>query len=172
MELEPTLPEILFNQALTLHKGGADVTIQRVDGAAPGSAWVELPHRAVLFAGDTVVVGRPPIMDETPDTRAWLRTLTELRRPRYSDVTLVPGRGPLSDQTGTEELSEYIRVARRRMRTLHRQEEPTEEPADFTAELLSLFALSEEDRHRFRRRVRNGLKQVHAELSAEAHDGE
>ncbi len=171
-DMEPTLPEILFNQALTLHKGGAQVTIERVDGAAPGSAWVQLPDRNVVFVGDTLVVGRPPIMEATPDTRAWLHTLTELRRPRYSGATLVPGRGPLSDQAETEALSEYIRVARRRMRSLHRQEDPREEPADFTAELLSLFALSEEERQRFRRRVRNGLKQVHAELSAEAHEGE
>ncbi len=172
MDMEIVLPEILFGQALTLHKGGVDVTIERVEGAAPGSAWVELPDREVVFVGDTLVVGRPPVMDETPDTRAWLHTLTELRRPRYAGFTLVPGRGPLSDQAGTESLSEYIRVTRRRMRSLHRHEEPTEEPADFSAELLSLFELSEDDRRRFRRRVENGLKRVHAELSVEVREGE
>jgi len=166
-EVAPVLPEILFGDTLTLHKGGADVTMERINGAAPGSAWVDLRDQGVLFVGDTLVVGRPPMMDETPDTKAWLHTLTELRRPRYSGVTLVPGRGPLCDQDATEPLSEYIRLARRRMRSLHREERPSQDAAECAPELLSLFSLSDEERHRFRRRVRNGLKQVYNESAEE-----
>ncbi len=163
--LEPVLPEILFNDSVTLHKGEAQVTIERINGAAPGSAWIDLREEDLLFLGDTLVVGRPPVMAETPDTRAWLDLLTELRRPRFADVTLVPGRGPLADPTATEPLSEYIRVARRRIRSLHRTGRPAQDVTDFVGELLSLFPLSEEERHRFPRRVRNGLKRVYEELA-------
>lgn len=166
-EVEPVLPEIQFGDTITLHKGGTDVTLRRIDGAAPGSTWADLRAQGVLFVGDTLVVGVPPVMDENPDTKAWLDTLTHLRRPRYSETTFVPGRGPVSDQGATEDLSEYIRVARRRMRSLHRQQEPAKDPADSVPELLSLFSLSEDERHRLQRRVRNGLKRVYVELAPE-----
>lgn len=166
-EVEPVLPEILFTNTLTLHKGGADVTIERIDGAAPGSAWIDLREEGILFVGDTLVIGRPPVMSETPDSKAWLDTLTTLRRPRFSDVTLVPGRGPLSDQSGTEKLSEYIRVARRRVRSLVRSGGPRDDVSGFTDELLSLYSLPDGERDPFRRRVRNGLKQVYDQLIIE-----
>lgn len=104
-------------------------------------------------------------MDETPDTGAWLDTLTMLRRPRFADVTLVPGRGPLSGQSATEPVSEYIRLARRRVRSLHRAGRPREDVTEFTNELLSVFSLSDEEQDRYRRRARNGLKQVYDELA-------
>jgi glyoxylase-like metal-dependent hydrolase (beta-lactamase superfamily II) len=162
---EPVLPEILFSHTLTLHKGGSDVTVESVEGAAPGSAWIDLRDENVLFMGDTLVAGRPPVMNETPDTKAWLDTLSTLRRPRFDDVIFVPGRGAVTDQTGTELLSEYIRVARRRMRSLHRAGRPRDHVTEFTDELLSLFSLSDAERNRFRRRVRNGLKRVYDELA-------
>jgi glyoxylase-like metal-dependent hydrolase (beta-lactamase superfamily II) len=164
-DVDPVLPEILFSDVLTLHKAGVDVTIETADGAAPGSAWVKPGDVDVLFVGDTLVVGIPPVMDETPDTKAWLDTLTKLRRPSFADTTLVPGRGPLSEQSATHELSEYVRVARRRMRSLHRHARPRDDVTGFVNELLSIFALSDGERDRFRRRVRNGLKRVYDELA-------
>lgn len=166
-EVEPVLPEILFSDSLTLHKGGADVTIEKIDGAAPGSVWMDLRDEGILFVGDTLVVGKPPVMSQTPDSRAWLDTLTTLRRSRFSDVVLVPGRGALSDQSATEQLSEYIRVARRRVRSLHRSDSPRENATGFTDELLSLYPLSDAERAPFRRRVRNGLKHVYDQLTPE-----
>jgi hypothetical protein len=109
-------------------------------------------------------------MDETPDTKAWLDTLTRLRRPPFAGTTLVPGRGPLSDQSATHPLSEYVRLARRRVRSLHRNARPRDDVAGSVNELLSIFALSDTERDRFRRRVRNGLKHVYDELAAEDED--
>jgi glyoxylase-like metal-dependent hydrolase (beta-lactamase superfamily II) len=163
--VDPVLPEILFSDTLKLHKGGTDVALERIEGAAPGSAWIDLREESVLFLGDTLVVQAPPVMDETPDTKAWLDTLSTLRRSRYADVTFVPGRGALSDQTATEPLSEYIRVARRRIRSLHRADRPRDDVTDFSDQFLSLFSLSDAERSRFRRRVRNGLKRVYDELA-------
>jgi cyclase len=166
-DVDPVLPEILFSDTLTLHKAGVDVTIQKVEGSAPGSAWIKPGDADVLFVGDTLVVGMPPVMDATPDTKAWLETLTRLRRPLFAGIALVPGRGPLSDQSATHPLSEYIRVARRRVRSLHRNDRPRDEVAGLVNELLSIFALSDSERDQFRRRVRNGLKQVYDELAAQ-----
>jgi glyoxylase-like metal-dependent hydrolase (beta-lactamase superfamily II) len=170
-DVDPVLPEILFVDTLTLHKAGTDVTIQGVEGSAPGSAWIKPTDADVLFAGDTLVVGEPPVMDETPDTKAWLDTLTRLRRPLFAGTKFVPGRGSLSDQSATHPLSEYVRVARRRMRSLHMAQRPRDDVAGFVQELLSIFALSETERDQYRRRVRNGLKRVYDELAPQDDDG-
>jgi glyoxylase-like metal-dependent hydrolase (beta-lactamase superfamily II) len=169
--LEPQLPSILFTDALTLHKAGTDVRLEKVAGPSPGSSWVKLNNPDTLFLGDTVVVGVPPILEECPDTKAWLDTLTALRRPHVSDITLVPGRGPLADQAATEAVSEYIRLARRRVRSLHRKAKSREEVIEHVDELLSVFSLSEAERPRFRRRARNGLKQVYDELAPDEDSG-
>jgi glyoxylase-like metal-dependent hydrolase (beta-lactamase superfamily II) len=169
--LSPPLPRLLFSDALTIHKAGRDVKLERVAGAAPGSAWVELTDAKVVFLGDTLVVGKPPVMHECPDTKAWLNTLTALRRSRFSDVTFVPGRGPICDQSATEPLSEYIRLARRRVRSLHRRGEARDDVVGFLDELLAVFPLADDQRSRFRRRARNGLKQVYDELAPDEGNG-
>jgi glyoxylase-like metal-dependent hydrolase (beta-lactamase superfamily II) len=169
--VEPPLPKILFSENVLLHKGGAGVTMEQVAGAAPGSSSVKIDGADVVFLGDTVVANVPPVMDECPDTKAWLDTLTSLRRPYLADVTFVPGRGPVGDQSLTEPLSEYIRLARRRVRSLHRKGQSRDEVVDFVDELLSVFPLTDEGRSRFRRRVRNGLKQVYDELAPDEDDG-
>lgn len=166
--VEVVLPEILFGESMTLHKGGMDVTVKRIEGSAPGSAWVDLRQEGVLFVGDTVVVGTPPPMDTTPDSKAWLDTLTTLRRPRYSGITIVPGRGPIGDQSATRPLSEYIRVARRRVRSLHWARRPKGDVAESVPELLSLFTVAERDEGRLQRRVKHGLERVYEELQPHA----
>ncbi len=169
--LDPPLPSLLFSETLTLHKGGTDVVLERIDGAAPGSGCVKLKDADVIFLGDTLVVGKPPFMDECPDTRAWLHTLSQLRRPYLSDVTFVPGRGPIDGHLTTEPLSEYVRLARRRVRSLHRRGKARDDVVDFVDELLSVFPLADDQRSRFRRRARNGLKQVYDELAPDQDNG-
>lgn len=164
------LPEILFSGKLKLHKGGAEVTVQAIAGNAPGSAWVDMRDEGVIFLGDTLVVGTPPIMEETPDTKAWLSTLTTLRRPRFADIALVPGRGSISDHSVTRKISEFIRLARRRMRSLHRTDGSQKDASKFVDELLALFPTAEEEQDQLNKRVKSGLERVYEELAPPSDD--
>lgn len=164
-EAAPTLPEIMFTSRATLHKGGRKLTIEQIDGSTPGSAWVYLSDPDVLFTGDTLVVGTHPFLGAAPDTKAWLNTLTSLRRQRFSNTTIVPGRGPLCGQEDTRPLSKYIALARRRARSFHRS--PEEERVDISevvAEMLPLFPVSEDERELIQRRIKASLDQVYEEL--------
>jgi len=164
-EAKASLPEIMFTSRVTLHKGGRDITVEQVDGSTPGSAWIHLPEQDVLFTGDTLVVDTHPFLDATPDTKAWLDTLTSLRRPRFSNTTIVPGRGPLCEQADTRPLSKYIALARRRARSLHRSSD--EARADMTGvvtEMLPLFPVPEGERELIQRRIKAGLDRVCEEL--------
>lgn len=161
------LPEILFTQGLTLHKGGADVTVRYVGGAAPGSAWIHLPEQDVLFAGDTLVVDTHPFLYAAADTKVWLEMLTALRRPRFSNTSIVPGRGPLSDQASTRPLSEYITLARRRVRSLLAAGQARVDTTSVVQELLPLFSVQDDERELAQRRIKAGLEHLIEQLGAE-----
>jgi glyoxylase-like metal-dependent hydrolase (beta-lactamase superfamily II) len=161
------LPEVMFTTSLTLRKGGVDLTIDYVAGAAPGSAWVHLPERGVLFAGDTLVVDSHPFLDAAPDTKAWLNTLTALRRPRFSKTTIVPGRGPLCDPAASRPLSDYIALARRRVRSLRATGAGRVDMTARVAEMLPLFPIAEGERDLVPRRIKAGLDQLYREFQAD-----
>lgn len=166
-----TLPEIMFTHSLTLHKGEMTVTVQRIAGGAPGSAWVYLPEQDVLFTGDTLVVENHPFLASTPDTKAWLETLKMLRQPRFADTTIVPGRGPICDQSATRPLSEYITLARRRVRSLQRDGQTRLDKTAIVAELLSLFPVDDDERESVERRIKAGLDKLCEELQEDSEDG-
>jgi len=158
------LPEIMFTHMLTLHKGEMDVTVRHVAGAAPGSAWLYLPDQDVLFAGDTLVADTHPYLNAAPDTKAWLKTLTMLRRARFARTTILPGRGPLCDQEASRPLSEYIALARRRVRSLLTAEQARVDMTALVAEMLPLFPVSDDDRDLVQRRIKAGMDQIYEEL--------
>jgi glyoxylase-like metal-dependent hydrolase (beta-lactamase superfamily II) len=153
------LPEIMFTGSLTLSKGGTDVTVKHIAGAAPGSAMVHLPKRDVLFIGDTLVVKNHPFLAAALDTKAWLNTLTSLRRPGFSKTRFVPGRGPLCGQSATRPLSEYIALARRRARSLQAAGQARADMATL-AEMLSLFPVPSDESEFVQRRIKVGMDQL------------
>ena len=159
-DVRVALPEVMFTQSVTLHKGGTDVTVTRVAGGAPGSAWIYLREQDVLFAGDTVVVETHPYMDATPDSRAWLDTLKSLRRNRFSETLIIPGRGGVCNQSGTRPLSEYIALARRRARSLLRGGRVRIDRAAATVELLSRFPVPDGEHDAVQRRIRASLDRL------------
>ncbi len=169
--LSPVLPEITFTQRLTLCKGGSEVKIERVAGAAPGSAWVYFPEQDVLFAGDTLVVGTPPIMGAVPDSKAWLETLTRLSAPPFSKTRIVPGRGPVCDRSAVVALSDYIAMARRQVRALSKLGQGQVDYTSLIAEMLAPFEITEAELEMMQRRVKASLERLLEEMQAEQKHG-
>jgi len=158
------LPEIMFTERLRLQKGGADLKVKHIAGSTPESAWVRFREQRVLFVGDTLVVGQHPFLDAASDTKGWLNTLTDLRRPRFAKTTIVPGRGPICDQSDTRPLSDYIALVRRRARSLLRGDCTRSEKAAVVTDLMPSFPVPEEQSDLIQRRVKAGLDQVCEEL--------
>jgi glyoxylase-like metal-dependent hydrolase (beta-lactamase superfamily II) len=165
-QVPTVLPEIMFTESLTLHKGGRDVTVSHVAGCAPGSSWLYFEEQDVLFTGDTLVVDTHPFMEAVPDSKMWLNTLKSLRRARYASTIIVPGRGPISDQGATRPLSEYIALVRRRARSLRSGGRTRLDKASAVAELLTSFPMSGDEHDLVQRRVKSGLDRVCEELKA------
>jgi glyoxylase-like metal-dependent hydrolase (beta-lactamase superfamily II) len=119
--LEPHKPSIAFNETFTLYTEDLTLRLEVVEGAGPGSLWVLIPELELLLAGDTVAVEDVPPLDTTPDSKAWLNTMTALAH--MQDVkSIVPGRGKaVIARPEIESQREFMRVMRRAARTLARK---------------------------------------------------
>lgn len=157
------LPQIAVAGRLTIH-GSPPVVIESVVGATAGSVWVRLPRERVIFAGDTVVVGSHPPLSAAPDTRAWLETLVELRRARFPAELIVPGRGPLCDKDGTREMSTYIQMVRRRLRSVHLSTGGRGDLMELAVGLVDAFPIAPGERERMLHQVRADLEHVLAQV--------
>jgi glyoxylase-like metal-dependent hydrolase (beta-lactamase superfamily II) len=165
-QARPALPEILLISSLTLSRGDDRLTVECVDGAAPGSVWLDLREEGVLFAGDTFVTGQHPRMEATADSKAWLGTLKRLRRRAYEDTTIVPGRGSPCKPEATRQLSDYIAIVRRRARSLRRTGRAG--LAEAVAELIKFYAASADRRELEEQQARANLEQAIRQLTEEA----
>lgn len=165
--VEVALPQIAA-AGQTILQGTPEVSVESVAGPAPGSVWVRVEdEERVLFAGDTFSVGVHPFLEEAPDTRAWLETLVYIRRSYFPADILIPGRGPVSDKAATYPLSEYIQLARRRIRSLHIADGSRSDVDELVPEFMTLFPLPDERQEMVRRRIRAGLERVYEELRPE-----
>ncbi len=161
------LPQISVNGSITLHES-PPVVIESVRGATPGSVWARLPTQRVVLTGDTVVVGDHPLLSEAPDTAEWLRTLVELRRERFPADTVVPGRGAVGNKEITRDMSTYIQLIRRRVRSVHNANGSRGDLVGLVAELLAFFPVPPERREAVQRQVRADLERVFEELRVES----
>jgi glyoxylase-like metal-dependent hydrolase (beta-lactamase superfamily II) len=106
---------------VTLYAPDRVLQLRAVAGAATGSLWILVRGEGILISGDTVVADAVPPLDITPDSKAWLNTMTLLSHQH--DVTeIIPGRGQALIAVGEiEPQREFMRVMRRAARTLARK---------------------------------------------------
>lgn len=83
-------PVVTFTGELALDLGGRHVRVLETPGHAPGAVCAYVPDAGVLFGGDTVVTGIPPVFRDG-DSRTLQRTLCELAG--LGAEVLVPGHG-------------------------------------------------------------------------------
>jgi cyclase len=156
-------PQITFTERLTLLKGGREVHLVHAGGHTPATIMVYIPSENVLFTGDTVVNGEHPAMGQA-NTKEWLDALTAIRKMRVR--VLVPGHGPLCDAEATYPLSEYIRQARSRVRSLYRAGKSKSDVSSLISEIADLYPFPAEQKSRVEKRIRAGLNQIYDEMKA------
>ncbi|MGC9393601.1 MAG: hypothetical protein ACP5J4_01955 [Anaerolineae bacterium] len=116
--IKPHPPTLILDEHFLMHYRTPPLEFESVEGGAPGSLWLTVPDLGLFFAGDTIIVDEPVLMERTPDSKAWLNTLSNLAR-RTTVRKIVPGRGKAPIQhSEIEDQREFIRVMRRTARTL------------------------------------------------------
>lgn len=159
------LPTIGFTRRLILRFGNSTIPLLSMAGPGTGNLWVHLPRERILFAGDSVITDQHPYLI-SPCSKVWLDNLTELRRPRFAVDRIVPGRGAVVDKHATEPLSNYLRLARRRVFSLFRENRPRSDTATLVPELLEMFPYRPDEADEVQRRIRVGLERIYEEFRA------
>jgi glyoxylase-like metal-dependent hydrolase (beta-lactamase superfamily II) len=158
-------PTVGFTHRMQLRYGGRSIPLLAMPGPTAGSLWVHLPEQGIVFVGDSVIADQHPYVSSS-STKNWLDSLTILRRSRFAADWIVPGRGPLVDKEATEPISNYLRLARRRVQSLYRAGRPRADTSTLVPELLELFPYDESDPEPIQRRIKTGLDRIYEEIKA------
>ena len=160
------VPQLTFSQRVVLNQGGHEIHLVHRPGSAAGAIWVELPHEQIVFAGDSLVLGVPPLLQDA-DIDAWLEQLADLRRPRFPANIIVPGRGAPTDKKGLKPLPDFLRLVRRRVEAVLRAKKSRAEAAALAENLLGRFDVPASLREHYLRRLRIGLEHVYDQLASQ-----
>jgi cyclase len=153
-------PELGVSDRTTLFLGNRQVQILYLNGHTPASLGVYLPEERILFAGDNVVHDEHPVMSQA-NSAAWLESLRLLQS---LDIELiVPGNGSICGPEALPPLIEYITEVRRRVSELFLAGASRRECVDKTG-MLDFFPVSEEQAARAKRRRRENVERVYAEI--------
>jgi glyoxylase-like metal-dependent hydrolase (beta-lactamase superfamily II) len=163
-DLMPRPVRIAGEHKLWLHRRTPALEVEAVNGAALGSLWLHIPDQNVLFVGDTVAFDTPPLLSQTPDSKAWLDTLSRLAHLKTVQ-RIVPGRGAnVILRSELEVQREFMRVARRSARKLARKPAPGEGLSKEARELQQAFFPKIKKSSPAMQRIREGLEHLVQEL--------
>jgi cyclase len=162
--LEIMKPEITFTGRTVLFKGDKEIHLIPVGGHTPATSVVYFPHEKLLFTGDVVITDRPPFLSQG-NTKEWLQALTYLRKLRYG--LLIPGHGEPTGKEATENMSNYLRLVRRRVRSAYRSGMPKADTARSLSHLIRYWPIPPEEKPKADRRFKSGLGRVWNEIRAE-----
>jgi glyoxylase-like metal-dependent hydrolase (beta-lactamase superfamily II) len=160
---ELRIPTVGFTHRMLLRYGGHTIPLLAMAGPTAGNLWIHLPDQRIVFVGDSIIADQHPYIS-SPSTKNWLDSLTILRRPRFAADLIVPGRGPLVGKDSTEPISNYLRLARRRVQGLYRAGRPRADTSTLVPELLELFPYQENDLEHIQRRIKTGLDRIYEEI--------
>ena len=158
-------PQLTFSDRLTLAVGGHEFYLTHHPGSAPGAIWVEFPKEEVVFVGDTVTNGVPPLLQDS-EIDKWLEALALLRRAKFPAKVSVAGRGAPVDKEGLRPMEDFLKVARRKAESLVRGHKPRTEAAAAAEGLLEHFAVPAALREHYTRRLRAGMEYLFDALTA------
>ncbi len=162
-------PQISYTNSLIIEAGNRQIELFSRPSATLGSTWVMLKDEKVIFAGDSIAVSQHPYISDGA-SKAWLDALRLLRLERNADMIVVPGREKPTTPAATDQLSEYLRVARRRMNSLVYAERPRSEIGQVVPEFLAMFPYPSSRREAIQRRVKAGLEAIYEEMRSKSDD--
>ena len=163
-ELQIIQPQVTFSGRTLLYKGDKEIHLIPVGGHTPATTVIYFPQEKLLFAGDVVVTNRPPFLSQG-NTKEWLEALTYLRKLRY-DI-LIPGHGELTGKEATENMSEYLRLVRRKVRSAYRSGLLKADTARSLSHLIRYWPIPPFEKPKADRRFKSGLGRVWNEVRAE-----
>jgi len=160
-EIEILTPTVSVVDRVTLHWDSHIVQVLALPGHTAASLGVLEVGSGIFFAGDNVVCYEPPSMAQA-DSKAWLTSLAKIRE--LAPRVLVPGIGELCDLEAIDNLERYLTDLREQVSALFAAGASRRECVEKVT-LSGYF--SDEHTSRARRRLREAVERVYAEVRQE-----
>jgi glyoxylase-like metal-dependent hydrolase (beta-lactamase superfamily II) len=170
-------PEMSFSESTALilgsekHPAYVDVTHQ--GGHSNGAVFVTLRDSGVIFAGEHVAVGQPPLIAQGNFAR-WADVLAALKKNKAVQ-TVIPGRGAHGGPDLGAETLDYIKQATAKVKAHIRSRRSRNEVVQLIPPLLAIYNLNEKTAAKLhlnidlvRINVRAGLERLFDDHRSEA----
>jgi len=110
-------PALSFESDMSILYDNHRIVLRYMPGPTGGNIWVEIPDKAVLFTGDSLVVGVQPYVAEMY-WQAWIDSLNQLAgQGRMQPMLIIPGRGDVANLDSIIRLKKYLQLIRSRVMT-------------------------------------------------------
>jgi glyoxylase-like metal-dependent hydrolase (beta-lactamase superfamily II) len=166
-------PQLTFNQSASVvigTKQPAFIDIVHQGGYSSDACFVIVREAGILFAGDHVAIGQPPVLAQG-NFEHWQTVLAGLKKMKHIAM-VVPGRGPTSVlATAGEETAEFIKAATSKVKALVRSNRSRSDVGALVPELMSLYkkgAKTNGNADAVQRYVRAGLERIYDDLKTGA----
>lgn len=167
-------PQLTFSQAASVIVGTKQPTyidIQHQGGYTSDACFVTVREAGILFAGDHVAIGQPPVLAQG-NFEHWQTVLANLKKVK--NVTMVvPGRGPTGvPATAGDETLEFIKTATSKVKALVRSNRSRSDVGALVPEMMALYskkgAKTNGNADAVQRYVRAGLERIYDDLKTGA----
>lgn len=139
------LPELSFSESTTIVLGTEKhplfVDVVHQGGHANGSVFVYPRDTGIVFTGEHIAVGQPPLIAQGNFDR-WNDVLGALRRNKKITV-VVPGRGAPGNATISAETLDYIKQATAKVKAHIRARRARSEVVALIPDMLKIYALTD-----------------------------
>ena len=165
-------PTMSFSGEMVMFRHGQQIVFKSAPGPNPGTAWIILPERGVIFAGDSLMAGTHPLL-ATTTCKTWIETLEALR-PYTRTHTIVPGRGPVlqpgSDdgEKAIDSSIDYLQTMRERVVEHIRSDLPSESIVTHIPEFMAKFPLGTLPADWMRQQIKISLGNLYDEVQSGA----
>lgn len=153
-------PDMTYTKRIKFHWGEPTTWLEHHPGPCPGSSWVIVPDRKVVFVGDTALYNAPPFLAYA-NLPKWLESLEELTGPDFKDFTIISGRGGSVPQPVLEKQYKILKKLLKRIEKLAKKNAPPEAVADLASVILEDFSPEEGEEESHLQRLRHGLYQYY-----------
>lgn len=157
-------PSLSYSKHMSIADSLHNIDLRHAPGPTAGNSWVEIEDKKVLFAGDTVVSDRHPIIANMYCDK-WLNGLSQLKQMIDSnEITIIPGRGSLTNLPSVDMVKDYLIRLQTTVKT-HIDDHRSRTELQYLANMfLDDFPLGNLPTEWVRCQIQTGLERLYDEL--------
>jgi glyoxylase-like metal-dependent hydrolase (beta-lactamase superfamily II) len=161
-------PDITFTDRMSIHWSNTEVILQHQPGPTPGSIWVSIPEKRVLFIGDTVFLNQPPFLADA-ELDAWIESI-DLLLQSYRDYVIICSRGGLVKLNDLRDQKRILQNIGNRLESFEKRNAEAENVEKLVKPLIKEYDVDADLKDHYATRLYHGLFQYYLRSNRLADD--